>query len=642
MAVLSSRPDMVSGGTALFSVQDDVEGLRVTLNGRDVTNLFRPDGQGQTALLTGLKPGKNVVEVRTKKGHGTAEILNHPADAPLFSGPLQTPFVCQTVAAGLGEPLDGNCNAKPQIAHFYRSTEAMPAAVPGVRPPNAADTPPGFKPYNPNAPRPADMASTTTTDGETVDFIVRREVGVINRAIYQISFLHDPRTPMPDPWTRTKGWNGRLVYSFGGGCGAGYRQGLISGAVDVGSLGKGFATATSSLNVLGNNCNDVLSAETLLRVKEHFIKTFGAPVYTIGTGGSGGSIQQHLITQNYPGLLDGIIPAASYPDVATVVEPVSDCAILNQAMEASGQTWTDSQKTAVSGFATWGTCVSWMKSFSPRWLRPGSCDAVVPKNSGARCTLQDNLVNIYGRDPKTGYARNAYDNTGVQYGLAAFNAGTITADQFVALNERAGGFDIDGNFVAQRSVADPEALRIAYRTGRVDAASGAFHNIPVLDVRQYLDTKGDIHDRVRSFSMRARLVKANGSAANQVMLVNPRNFQPVLAMNEWLTTGKRPADLVDACWTAEGERIAEPFVYGGKGRCNELYPAHADPRLVAGAPLTNDVLKCALKAIDTKEYKQPLTAEQVARLKAVFPQGVCDYTRPGVGQENKPEPWKRF
>jgi hypothetical protein len=83
-------------------------------------------------------------------------------------------------------------------------------------------------------------------------------------------------------------------------------------------------------------------------------------------------------------------------------------------------------------------------------------------------------------------------------------------------------------------------------------------------------------------------------------------------------------------------------VYGGKGRCNELYPAHADPRLVAGAPLTNDVLKCALKAIDTKEYKQPLTAEQVARLKAVFPQGVCDYTRPGVGQENKPEPWKRF
>jgi hypothetical protein len=29
-------------------------------------------------------------------------------------------------------------------------------------------------------------------------------------------------------------------------------------------------------------------------------------------------------------------------------------------------------------------------------------------------------------------------------------------------------------------------------------------------------------------------------------------------------------------------------------------------------------------------------------LKAVFPQGVCDYTRPGVGQENKPEPWKRF
>ena len=29
----------------------------------------------------------------------------------------------------------------------------------------------------------------------------------------------------------------------------------------------------------------------------------------------------------------------------------------------------------------------------------------------------------------------------------------------------------------------------------------------------------------------------------------------------------------------------------------------------------------------------PLTAEQLERLKAVFPEGVCDYTRPGIGQE---------
>ena len=36
----------------------------------------------------------------------------------------------------------------------------------------------------------------------------------------------------------------------------------------------------------------------------------------------------------------------------------------------------------------------------------------------------------------------------MQYGLAALNAGTISADQFVALNQGVGGTDIDANFTA--------------------------------------------------------------------------------------------------------------------------------------------------------------------------------------------------
>jgi hypothetical protein len=225
------------------------------------------------------------------------------------------------------------------------------------------------------------------------------------------------------------------------------------------------------------------------------------------------------------------------------------------------------------------------------------------------------------------------------------------------LNERAGGFDADGKLIATRSQADPEALRISYETGRVDAGRGSLPRIPMIDVRQYLDPSGNIHDRVRSFSMRARLMQANGTAANQVMLVNPQGVQPVLLMDQWLAniakdTGSgsatekvirnKPADLVDVCWTAEGERIAEPAVYGGAGRCNQLYPAHADPRIAAGAPPTDDILKCALKPIDPKDYAQSLSAEQIGRLKAVFPQGVCDYSRPGVGQTHLPEPWETF
>ncbi len=73
-----------------------------------------------------------------------------------------------------------------------------------------------------------------------------------------------------------------------------------------------------------------------------------------------------------------------------------------------------------------------------------------------------------------------------------------------------------------------------------------------------------------------------------------------------------------------------------------MYPPHATPRIAAGGPLTDDILKCELKAIDQKAYKQPFTADQMARLKAAFPKGVCDYSRPGVEQRRVSGTWRRY
>ena len=42
-------------------------------------------------------------------------------------------------------------------------------------------------------------------------------MGTINRAVYAIAILHDPAGPLSTPFARTSGYNGRLVYSFGGG-----------------------------------------------------------------------------------------------------------------------------------------------------------------------------------------------------------------------------------------------------------------------------------------------------------------------------------------------------------------------------------------------------------------------------------------
>jgi hypothetical protein len=542
--------------------------------------------------------------------------------------------------------------------------------------------------YNPNEPRPGDLFETTTTQGKKVPYIVRWERGTINRAIYEIAFLHEPGTPLPDPWTATAGWNGRLVYDFGGGCSAAYHQGHSLNAIDNMFLSLGYAHATASLNVLGNNCNDVLSAETAAMVKEYFAKRFGVPVHTIGWGGSGGSIQQHLIAQNYPRLLDGIIPILSYPDVVTIVPGIVDCTLLAHAFGSSALTWTEEQKTAISGFATWGTCAkesrgnSWIKShFSPELVQATACNPVIPRAlvydpasnpKGARCDIYDNEVNVFGRDPKTGFARRPLDNVGVQYGLVAFNRGIISAEQFLELNEKVGGYDDDGNITATRMTGDPEALRIAYATGRVNAGSGGLSSIPIIDIRMYGDALPDIHDEYRSFVTRTRLIATNGSAENQVILTFPFTTKPgknlgaafgtvastlVPKMDQWLDTlakdtssrsliekiaAAKPADITDACWSEEGEKIVETRTYGGNGRCNQLFPPHGDPRLAAGEPLKEEILKCALKPIDPKDYVHPLTPDQLARLKAIFPKGVCDFTRPGIGQEPLQGTWKKY
>jgi hypothetical protein len=58
------------------------------------------------------------------------------------------------------------------------------------------------------------------------------------------------------------------------------------------------------------------------------------------------------------------------------------------------------------------------------------------------------------------------------------------------------------------------------------------------------------------------------------------------------------------------------------------------PRQVAGGPRSEDVLKCQLKPFNAADYPSIMfTAPQLTRLQAVFAGGVCDWSKPGVGQE---------
>ncbi len=678
ITVLSARPDMVSGGDALVRVDlpggTAVDRVRVEMDGEDVTARFRQTDGALEGLLTDLQPGSNRVSVAIGSGPAVdLRLRNHPLTGPVFSGPHEQPFICETegftLPSGqtLGAPLDDDCSVARRVDYAYRSVDGG-----------------ALKPLPDPTARPADLARTTTLLDEGVPYIVRIETGTINRSIYQIALLHDPATdPDPDPWQTPAGWNGRLIYTFGGGCTNGwYRQGARTGGVaDDVMLRQGYAVASSTLNVFGNNCNDLLAAESMMMVKERFIEAYGAPRFTIGWGCSGGSYQNHQIADNYPGLLDGIIPGCSFPDVISGTIPfITDARLLNRYFtETAAGMFSDEQQRSVAGFLVLNTMPNVSRG-AGRISPLEFCPDVLPEAlryhpdtnpTGARCDVYDHAVNVLGRDPETGFARRPLDNAGVQYGLQALNDGLITPAQFLDLNARIGGYDQDGGFAAHRTEADPAALRAVYESGRVTHGGGGLATIPIIDYRGYSDDaeRGDVHVRYHSFSMRDRLLRANGRADNHVMLVednrhglystaSPVAQEALRQMDVWLSAlvgdgaadptiddvvRAKPADLVDACWSRDEQqtRVAETQERG-TGRCSELFPAPPAPREVAGSPIGSDILKCRLTPVDVAGYDVPFTAAEAAKLEQVFPAGVCDWSQPGVEQTEPLGTWLRF
>jgi hypothetical protein len=692
---LSTKAEFVSGGDVLLQIEGPAnltaKTLRVMVNGKDESAAFKPGAgsKGVIGLVTGLNVGSNSIQASMRGSKATAQltVINHPATGPVLYSPHQTPFTCETEAVGLGAPLDADCSANTKVEYFYRSTSARSGGGPQgdlAAADNAngfggrGGQPNPFKPLDPNGPRPTDIAMTTTTEGKTVPYIVRREMGTINRAIYSIAFLHEPGTPLPSPWNTNAAWNGRLVYTFGGGVAWGYHQGRTIGGLNSqrgnledGQLGdfplaKGFAVAGGSLNVFGTYANDVVSAETMMMVKEHFIEEYGPIKWTIGSGRSGGSMQQHAIANNYPGLLDAIVPTASFADVMTFQTALLDCELLDHAMTVSKQPFTTDQKTAVSGFSHWDYCTNNKLRYAAV-AADNNCDPQtvplptrfdpVKKPDGVRCTYQDAYASVYGKDPKTGFARRPFDNTGVQYGLKAFNDGKINFNQFLDINRLAGGHDLNGNIVSERTVADQDALRIAYESGRVNDGAHGLAQIPIIDMRPYTEGPGgNVHDTFDGVMAGNRINAAGGG--NRIARVYDEKVNVTKAqddnleiLDKWLAAvandaapgtqrekvlRNKPSGVADSCFMAKLEEIKDP------AKCASMFPVYANPRLVAGGPATGDVFKCELKPIDKSDYKRPVTDAQLAQLRSVFQQGVCDYSKKGVMQRPSSGVWQSY
>ncbi|MBU2098883.1 MAG: hypothetical protein KKD00_08980 [Gammaproteobacteria bacterium] len=705
LTVLSSAPHLVTGNSALVDIRFQprdfrvpelsLNGQRVTPDADDVAILTdesanadsSPDVRIMRALVQGLALGENTLTASLHGSETQVTLVNYPISGPVISGPQQIPYVCldalapdsrgnaRRFAIGNGEFLDtsnqaDDCSLPGRVDYVYRAQGSE-----------------GFVPLNNQAEIPEDVISTTTSDGKEVPFVVRLETGTINRAIYQIAMLHNPASGEPSAVMPSDSWNGRLVYSYGGGCEAGYFQGSTTGGVLRESmLAQGYAVASSTLNVNAQGgCNDVLSAETTMMVKEHFTEQYGVPVHTIGTGGSGGAMQQLLIAGAYPGILDGLLVSMTFPDAVTYFTDSQECSgPWRQYANDPANALDDNTRTLLGGWPNWYLCDQSL-GLRPDRISPFDCPAEIPammhyhpqtNPGGARCSIYDGMRNIFGEklyssiNATRPFAPSPHDNIGVQYGLEALNLGLIEKSLFLDINEKFGGWDIDYQLAPARTEGDADAIRIAYETGRITNGTAGLARVPIIDDRPYLDHEGNFHASVYSFVTRARLERDNGHADNYVIRRHASNLsladENLALMNRWLDAVKaddspgplldriaanRPAELADDCFDNNGERIVEPAVFdlasvlnktqAGQSRCNALYPPHAGLRLVAGGPLTNDIMKCALKPIDYDDYRVEFTAEEKSRLEAIFPQGVCDWEQPGQYQ-NSNQTWLSF
>jgi hypothetical protein len=678
--VLSSQPDRVTGSDARIRISParggQVADLSVVLGDVDVTGQFGVVDGALEGVLDGLIEGNNTLKARDgaadpddPASRAVQRIRAWPITGPVFSGPHLPLLACSTEEAGLGTPTDADCSAPTKVTWRYIATDGA-----------LRDLPDGA---GPDAP-PGDL-DTAEIAGDDVPLYVRVEKGVINRSVYELASID--LTPGDDDPTGPDG-NRRFLYRFGGGCGTTYGQGTsLTTAQDPAYLAKGYVVATATFNTFQVQCNDVLSAETALMVKERAIELFGKPDFTIGEGASGGAIQLHLLAQNYPGIVNGAVAALPFPDAVSISPGVTDCGLLLAYYRGAGASLSPAQRRAINGHASPATCQTWAASFLPAIDPQVGCDPKIPADAiydpdrnpgGLRCTLQDANRYQLGRDDETGWARRPLDNIGIQYGLQALNDETISVDQFLDLNEGIGGYDLDGQVVDERHEADPEAVLHVYETGRVAMGTGDLTNIPIIDLDLYTDPLGDIHDRFRAFSLRDRLAPSGDpeeapgfqiwtlpapaggliAALANATSATTLTVEAVDAMDRWLTAlledraggplvdvlrRTRPADAVDRCVRPERDApLVGAGTYADGAPCADDYPLANDPRTAAGAPRSNEILKCTLKAPDLADYEVRFSDAQRARLFDIFATGVCNWDLPGVGAVSPATPDRTY
>lgn len=643
---------------------------------------------------------------------------------PLFSAPNQYPFICDTQHSGLGQPLVDNQD-KQGIAVFVvndndKKTKQLMGYSKDCRLPTRIQY--YVKDEKQDGFVKADNLVSLDMETKT---IIRIETGTINRFIYVLAIPVN-KQDTPELFNNSK-WNQKLIYRFKGGVGVGRKQGNMN--IDKllyeheAQLQQGYAVAFSTGTQTSNHYDIWLSEDTALRVKRQFETQYGKPLYTVGMGGSGGAIQQYLLAQNHPGIIDAAIPLYAYPDMVTQVSYALDCELMHYYFDETSDNpkWEQWENRSLiegsharQGYKNrygnlQGIAAMMNGDFSKMPKGASECTngwrgpAHLINNPKFFADYHEvatdvfkrfdwshwgDLQHVYGTD-QHGFGRRFWGNDGVQYGLSSLVKGELSVGEFINLNEKIGGWKppiemendrfwhISGDdslkrlslwsqhnmthegesISAPRSQGDAQAAQAAYDAGLVFLGVA---DIPIIDLRHYLDHQLDMHHSMASFATRKRIEYAMGNSEHQLiwMMEKDDNLSrkdlirslpigdALRVIDQWLFNMKthpqlslqqnKPASASDRCYDAQQNIIDDaPNTWDGlwnektQGVCQQRFPHFTQSRFVAGESIYGDTLYCdkqsVAAAIASGVYGSVDMKAFQSQLESIFPNGVCQY-----------------
>jgi hypothetical protein len=689
--VLSDRADLISGGEALIAVTIPPKAkpgtVSVTLDGATVTGDFaaRPNGLYE-GLVKGLAPGSNVIKASARHvKSGQATVFDHAIGGPVVAGPQVQPWRCKSAQA-----TDAQCDEASTYEYEYKN--ALTGKLESYNPSSPPETSMIESVTTENGQTVPFIVRIETGYQDRDQYKIA--------VLFQPGKAWEPWAPQAQfnhKLLITHGASCGIEHQSGTAPSVTTDTVGVPGvSATTGSpttaLSLGFAVMSTALDNAGHNCNLATQAESLIIAKEHLIDHYGTLRFTIGTGCSGGSLVQQQVANAYPGIYQGILPQCSFQDSWSNASEIADDHLTlkyfeNPAEWGTGIAWTPAQIGEVQGHPNPGNsvifnAVYWNELANPVKTCPGveSAEAYNPESNpgGVRCALADYMINVFGPRPESvwgaaekkigrGFAGRPVGNVGEQYGLKPLMEKTITPAQFVDINSKIGGVGIDNEPIKSRISADQPALQRSYLSGSINEANN-LTAVPIIDLRG--PDPGAFHDAYRSWSMRARLERDEGHfPTNDVIWFGPAALigsptyttEGLKAMNRWLdaveadkrsltleqkVAADKPEDVHDRCNSTEAtEEVVEKVEIPGIGQvCNAplVETKFSTTRVVAGESIATDNMECQLKPLQRSDYFPiEFTAEQWAALEKAFPTGVCDFSKPGVGQQPT-IPWQTY